>query len=319
MHAPLAAQSQLATVAALLKGDGLAPANPLRDPLPVAREAARRYNAFWNRRPPAVERVVEMAAPTPVGPVALRIFHPHRRGRALPVLLYFHGGGFVLNNLDTHDRLMRLLALRSGAAVVGMSYSLAPETRFPGQLEEAIAVIAWLRAHGPALGLATESLALGGDSAGANLALAATLALRDRGVAPPAFGLLLYGMFSADLETASHASFGGGDHGLTSERVDWFWSQYLADAAQRDNPLAAPLRADLTGLPPQLVIGAGHDCLFDDSIRLAGRLVEGGGQARLSVYAGVPHSFMLMSEYVEAADHAVSEAAAALNQRLFTA
>ena len=225
----------------------------------------------------------------------------------------------MLNNLDTHDRLMRLLALRSGAAVVGMSYSLAPETRFPGQLDEAVAVIAWLRAHGPALGLASDTLALGGDSAGANLALAATLVLRERRLAPPSFGLLLYGMFSADLETASHASFGGGGHGLTSERVDWFWRQYLADPAQRDNPLAAPLQADLTGLPPQLVIGAGQDCLLDDSVRLAGRLVEAGGEAQLSVYPGVPHSFMLMSEYVEAADQAVSEAAAALNRRLFAA
>jgi len=319
MHASPSAQSQLAAVAALLKGDGLAPANPLRDPLPVARDAARRYNAFWNRRPPSVERVVEMVAPSPSGTVTLRIFHPARRGTPLPILLYFHGGGFVLNNLDTHDRLMRLLALRSGAAVVGMSYSLAPETRFPGQLEEALAVVSWLRIHGAALGLATDRLALGGDSAGANLALATTLALRDRGLAPPAFGLLLYGMFSADLETASHASFGSGEHGLTSERVDWFWRQYLTDPAQRNDPLAAPLKADLAGLPPQLVIGAGRDCLLDDSVRLADRLTKAGGQARLSVYADVPHSFMLMSEYLEAADQAVSEAATELKQRLFVA
>jgi len=307
---------QLAAVAALLSDSGLAPANPLIDPLPVAREQARRYNAFWNRRLPPIERVVEVSAPTPRGPVALRVFHPGPRGRAVPVLVYFHGGGFVLNGVDTHDRLMRLLALRAGIAVVGVSYSLAPETRFPGQLEEAVAVIGWLRAHGPAIGLNADRLAVGGDSAGANLALAATLALRDRGLAQPEFGLLLYGMFSADLQSASHTAFGGGGFGLTTERVDWFWNQYLADPAQRDNPLAAPMAADLRGLPPQLVIGAGLDCLLDDSVRLAGRLVEAGVAATLSVVRGVPHSFMLMSEHLEPADQAVSEAAQALRRHL---
>ena len=319
MDAHTQAHPQLAAVAALLRDNDLAPADPLSDPLPVAREAARRYNALWNRALPPVARVTEMRVPVPGGEVMVRIYRPVLSAAPPPVLVYFHGGGFVLNGLDSHDRLMRLLALRSGAAVAGVSYSLAPETRFPGQLEQALAVIAWLRTYGAALGLEPTRLAVGGDSAGANLALAATLALRDRALALPAFGLLLYGMFSADLATASHRAFGGGAHGLTTERVDWFWSQYLADPAQRSHPLAAPLGADLHGLPPQAIIGAGLDCLLDDSVRLASRLGEAGVEASLSIHRGVPHSFMLMSEVLEPADRAVTEAATAVNRALFGA
>jgi acetyl esterase len=181
-------------------------------------------------------------------------------------------------------------------------------------LDEALAALDWVRNEGAAFGLDGERPVVGGDSAGANLALAATLALRDQGKVLPSLGLLFYGMFSADLETASHRAFGGGAFGLTTARVDWFWSQYVADRAQRDNPLAAPLLADLEGLPPQLLIGAGLDCLLDDSIRLADRLTQAGVPNTLSVYPGVPHSFMQMSAHLRPADAAIDEAAAALRR-----
>ncbi|MGE5515135.1 MAG: alpha/beta hydrolase [Bacteroidota bacterium] len=304
----------LDTITQVARAAGLAPADPLRQPLAEARQRAWDYQMLWNQPLPEIGAVTETTTVSPRGtPVRLRIHYPEARQDGLGVLLYFHGGGFALNGVDTHERLMRLLARRSGAAVIGVGYTLAPELRFPGQLDEALAAVEWVHTNGAAFGLDARRLAVGGDSAGANLALSAQLALRDRGAPLPQIGLLFYGMYSADLDSASHQLYGGGGFGLTTERVDWFWAQYLADHAQRDNPAAAPLWADLSGLPPQLVIGAGLDCLLDDSLRLAARLSVAGVATTLSVYDEVPHSFMQMSTHLPPADDAISEAAATLN------
>ncbi|MBC7950802.1 MAG: alpha/beta hydrolase [Rhodospirillaceae bacterium] len=311
------AHPHLAAIAAVAREAGIMPADPLTQPLDQARLNARAYQGLWNQPLPPIHGIATAQTVSPRGtPVTVTIFYPDDRRDHLPVLIYFHGGGFALNGVETHERLMRLLALRSGAAVVGVSYTLAPELRFPGQLDEALAAIAWARTEGAQYGLDGGRLAVGGDSAGANLALAATLSLRDAGAPLPWAGLLFYGMFSADLTSPSHRAYGQGGFGLTTERVDWFWSQYLADRAQRDNPLAAPLWADLEGLPPQLVIAAGLDCLKDDSLALAERLAQAGVPHTLSVYPGVPHSFMQMSAHLAPADAAITEAAAALRRCL---
>jgi acetyl esterase len=310
------AHPQLAEIAAMLRRQGLSPADPLTTPLAEARFAATVYNSVWNEAPPPVAKARDLGIAVGDRVVPVRILYPENSREDLPVLLYFHGGGFVLNGIDTHDRLTRLLALGSGAAVVVVGYGLAPEHRFPSQIDDALAAVAWVRREGSGLGLDASRLALGGDSAGATLALAAQLALRERGLPPVAFGLLLYGMFSARLDTPSHAEFGDGRYGLSTARVDWFWQQYLSDGAQRDNPLAAPLHAEFAGLPPQLVIAAGLDCLRDDSRAVADRLRTAGVPVRLSVYEGVPHSFMQMSAYLEPARHAVAEAAAAVTAAL---
>lgn len=310
----------LDTIARIAAAHELAPADPLRQPLAEARLRAAAYQNLWNYPLPDVTDVIEIQAPGEEGHpgVPLSVILPRTaQEQDLPVLVYAHGGGFVLNSADTHARLMRLLALGSGAAVVAVRYSLAPEQRFPRQLHETLAAVAWAR--GPqarVLGLDGDRLAIGGDSAGANLALAATLVLRDRGAPLPLLGVLLYGMFSARLNTESHGRYGTGAFGLTTERVDWFWRQYLADGAQRDNPLAAPLHADLAGLPPQLVIAAGLDCLRDDSRHLAAKIAAAGGRVTLSTYDDVPHSFMQMSGVLAPADQAVSEATDALRRAM---
>lgn len=311
----MADHPHLDTIARIAAHSGLAPADPLRQPLAEARRRAWDYQMLWNTPMPEIGGVAETSVRAPRGnAIRLRIFYPDRRRSDLPILLYFHGGGFVLNGVDTHERLMRLMALRSGAAVVGVGYSLAPELRFPGQIEEALAAVAWARTDAVSFGLDGTRLALGGDSAGANLALTSMLALRDQGKPAPLLGILFYGMFSAELDSPSHRAFGGGGFGLTTERMDWFWSQYLADRAQRDNPAAAPLLADLDGLPPQVVIGAGLDCLLDDSLRLAAKLENAGTEVRLSVYEGVPHSFVQMSAHLAPAAAAIAEAADALGR-----
>ncbi|HTH18186.1 MAG TPA: alpha/beta hydrolase [Magnetospirillum sp.] len=303
----------LDTIARVATAAGIAPADPLSQPLDVARANARAYQNLWNHPLPEIGGIAEAETLSPRGTsVRLRIHYPDQRREGLGTLVYFHGGGFALNGIDTHERLMRLLALRSGTAVVGVSYTLAPELRFPGQLDEALAAVAWVRRSGARYGLDAGRLALGGDSAGANLALSTMLALRDQGLPAPALGLLFYGMFSADLDSPSHRAFGGGGFGLTTARMDWFWSQYLADRAQRDNPAAAPLLADLAGLPPQVLIGAGLDCLLDDTVNLATKLERAGVPHTLTVVPGVPHSFMQMSAHLPPADAALSQAAAAL-------
>jgi acetyl esterase len=207
---------------------------------------------------------------------------------------------------------MRLLAGRSGWAVCAVAYGLAPEHRYPVQLEQALAVIGWLGTAAAGLGLEVGRLALGGDSAGANLALAAQVALRDRGGPPVRRGLLFYGMYDLDFETDSYRRFGDGAYGLSRERMAWFWSQYLGREPVSAPPLAVPARARLHGLAPQLVIGAGLDCLLDDSRVLAAALERAGVPNTLTVYPGVPHSFVQMSAFVAAADRAVDQAAAFL-------
>jgi acetyl esterase len=298
---------------ALAADAGVWPADPLTMPLADARRQAETWHAFWKGDLPAVAMTVEHVVRGPAGPVPLRLFYPRRRAH-LPVLVYFHGGGFALNSLATHERLMREIAVRAGIAVCGVGYSLAPEWRFPTQLGEAIAAIKWLRQTAPSLGLSSAAIAVGGDSAGANLALSAAIELRDRGEEQVAAAVLFYGMYAPEFDTASHRAYGGGDFGLTTARMRWFWKSYLPQPVQRLDPRAAPLHADLAGLPPILSIAAGLDCLLDDSLRLGQRLAAAGVPYRLSIYDGMPHSFLLTDRLVDRAGEALDEVAAMLRR-----
>lgn len=289
---------------------GVLPADPLQTSLQDARRDAERWHTFWHGNLPVVRKTVDHAAAGPAGPVTLRFFYPVGR---LPraTAIWFHGGGFVLNGLRSHERLMRDLAVRGGVVVCGVDYSLAPEQRFPVQVEEALESVRWVVRHADDLGLRSDRLALCGDSAGAGLALATACTLRDAGT-PIDSLLLFYGMYAADFDTPSHATFGDGSLGLSTARMQWFWRQYLPRACDRLDPRAAPLFADLTNLPPTLVIAAGLDCLRDDSLRLAMRLEAAGVPHELSVYADLPHGFATMASAVSRADEALTEAAEVL-------
>ncbi|MBV5336341.1 alpha/beta hydrolase, partial [bacterium] len=202
--------------------------------------ARSRYHGFVGGRQPRVNRAETVTIPGPAGDFQLRIVYPAASGKApVPVLVWLHGGGFVLNSIDTHERLFRLLALRSGAAVVGIGYTKAPERQFPTQLREAAAALEWLRVHGREYGLNGTAVVLGGDSAGANLALSTTIAETAAG-RRPAGAVLFYGMYAPNFTTESHLQYGDGRYGLSSERMRWYWRQYLG-SADAGNPRAAPV------------------------------------------------------------------------------
>ncbi|WP_448207025.1 alpha/beta hydrolase [Azospirillum sp. sgz302134] len=317
-HAVERLDPQVVALIDAAKRQGVPPADPLALPLAEARAAAERHHAFLNGDTPVPAEVRNIEADGPRGPLRLRLYRSAGQdGRRLPVLLYIHGGGFVLNSVDTHDRLLRLLAVRSGVAVCALSYGLAPEHRFPHPYEEALAALRWVARNGAAHGLDPDRIAVGGDSAGANLALGLALAARGAGEPKVAFGLLLYGMFAHDFDTPSHRQFGDGRYGLTTARMRWYWEQYLGQTEPTDDPRAAPLLAeDLRGLPPLLLIAAGLDCLRDDSLRLADRLAEAGVPHRLEICESLPHAFATMTRLVEAADAAIQRAADAVRAHL---
>jgi acetyl esterase len=250
--------------------------------------------------------------------IQCRFHRPAGVAGPLPVLVYLHGGGWVWNSIDTHDRLMREYAAAAGCAVVGPDYALSPEAAFPTAVEECAGVLAWVAEHGAAWGLDTGRIVLGGDSAGANLAMGAALLRRDAAGALPAGvrGLLLnYGVFDSRLDTPSYREFAAG-YGLTRERMGFYWSVYAPREADRTHPYAAPLRArDLSGLPPALLHVAELDVLASESAAMAARLREAGVAVTETLFPGMVHGFLRAAGHVAQARRAVDEAGAWLRAR----
>ena len=292
---------------------GIGPVDILTTPVPEARLRVRAYQAVCNADPPPLPSVFERW--TDDGMVRVRLYHP-ASAPSLPCYVHLHGGGFALGDLDTSDRFLRLVAAESGIVVCGVDYALAPEARFPVQLEQVLRVIGWIAANGQEFGVDTARLALGGDSAGANLALSAMLALRDGRVDLVRQGVLVYPMLSPSPDSESHALFGDGRFGLSTARLDWFWRAYVDTAAMLADPRIAPLGADLAGLPPQRILAAALDPLRDDAYRLAERLAAAGIAHRLSLYQQLPHGFVQLTRFVAASRAAASEVAEALRTEL---
>lgn len=277
--------------------------------LPAARAAYERERRFWNREGPALHEVRERAIPGPHGRVALRLYFP-TAARPLPALVYLHGGGYVLGNLDTHDRVMRILAERSGWAVVGVDYRLAPEHKFPVQIDEAAAVLDWLAAEGPAQGIDARHLAMGGDSAGAHLSLGCAIAREGR--QPALKGLLLYYGSYGLTDSASMRLCANDLDGVTRADMAFYRASYLRSPADLEDIRFDCLAADLGGLPPVFVLAVEQDPLHDDSLALAGLLTEAGVPCRLLRYSGVLHGFLHYSRVVPKSMQALEDGAAAL-------
>ena len=228
----------------------------------------------------------------------------------VPVLLYLHGGGFVIGSLDTHDSLCRQLALRSGAAVLALDYRLAPEHRFPTAVDDAWSALQWLRAHATALGLDGTRLAVGGDSAGGTLAAVCALKARDHGL-PLALQLLITPGTSAHGDTASRRLYANGFL-LDAATIDWFFDHYI-DRHHRADWRFAPLNHDaLEGVAPACVILAECDPLADEGIAYADRLRAAGVPVALELYRGLTHDFIKMGRVLQEAREAQQAAAEAM-------
>ncbi len=247
---------------------------------------------MWLGRRHRVAAVRRLAIDGPGGALPLRIYTPHGPG-PFPVMLYLHGGGWVIGSLRAYDGLARNLCHDNGCVVVAVDYRLAPEHRFPAAGEDCYAALAWTHANCAALNADAAQIVLAGDSAGGNLATVTAARAHDAGGPPVAAQLLIYPV--TGYHTPPTPSYAEADRGrmLTRAQMTWFFEQYLETPAQAADPRACPLaRADLSGLPPTLLITAGHDPLRDEGRQYAERLTAAGVPVTASHYAGEQHGFV---------------------------
>ncbi len=280
-------------------------------PLIAARQGYNHERAFWNSFPVELPVVRDMVLDTRHGAVPLRLYLPDAAA-PLPVLLYAHGGGYMLGNLDTHDRICRLLAQKSGWAVVAVDYTLAPEKKFPVQPDQVFAALQHVASRGGAWGLDTTRIAVGGDSAGAHLSLCAALDARAAG-GPVVCGQLLYYGGYGLRDSASRRLYGWADlDGLGDEDIAQYRDACTALEADRDHPRNNLLKSDMAGLPPAFIGAVAYDPLRDDSLVLADFFKERGVPHRLELYNGVLHGFLHYSAVEPLAMRAIEDGAAFL-------
>lgn len=252
------------------------------------------------------------------GSVPVRLYRPDKASpeAKMPALLYAHGGGWVFGNLDSHDVLCATLAIEAGISVLAVDYRLAPETRFPGAFDDVVAALQWLAAHGPAIGIDPNKLAIGGDSAGGNLAAAVAIWARDHKGPKLRMQLLAYPVTDIMARTESYRAFADG-YGLNAVTMEWFIDHYTPDKAHREDWRVSPLRAkSLGGLPPALVVTAGYDPLRDEGRAYAWRLQQEGTVADLVEFGGMLHGFLSSPMLLHGARRGTSLCAAALREAL---
>jgi acetyl esterase len=292
---------------------------PYRD-VPVA-EARQGYQAMVQLLDPeeeAIHRTEDRTIPGPAGEIPLRLYWPRElvKGESLGVLIFLHGGGFVIGDLDTHDPLCRRLCNRGDCIVVSVEYRLAPEHPFPASGEDCIAAMQWCAQNAAELGGDSGRLAVGGDSAGGNLSAVCALHARDNGGPDLRLQLLIYPAVAPRMDSASHAAFGEG-HLLTSENMQWFMEQYYGGRDLTENPAFAPaIAADHSGLAPAEIIVAGYDPLRDEGMAYAETLSAAGVPTNLVNYEGAVHAFMQFHGTSAACRDAVDHCGAVLKRAL---
>jgi acetyl esterase len=281
-----------------------------------ARRLYRERRSFTQPDPPPVGEVRELTVAGGAGSIAARLYRPAEATSPPPVLAYFHGGGWTIGDLDTHDVLCRQLCAASGVAVLSIDYRLGPEQRFPAAFDDCLAATRWLRREGETLGVDARRLAVGGDSAGGNLAGAVAIALRDGGDAAPAFQLLIYPATDMRALAASHTVNGQG-YLLTADSIAYYRGHYIEDPAHWADWRASPLlAADLTRLPPALVLTAGYDPLRDEGRAYADALSAAGNRAQYVCFERQIHGFITMGRLLDEANTAVDLCASALRRAL---
>ena len=283
-----------------------------------ARAFYRDRRAATQPEAPQVAQVRELKAEGPHGAIPVRLYRPlgAAADAALPVLVYFHGGGWVIGDLDTHDVLCRSLANGAGCAVASIDYRVGPEHRFPAAVDDVLAATRWVRREAASLGLDAGRLAVGGDSAGGNLAAVAAIAARDAGDLPIAFQLLIYPATDMRRGHPSHQANGQG-YLLTGDTMTYFHDHYIDDARHDLDWRASPLlHADLSGLPPALVLTAGYDPLRDEGMAYAEALTAAGNRAAYVCFERQIHGFITMGKVLDEAGTAIALCTAELRRVL---
>ncbi|MER5942058.1 alpha/beta hydrolase [Streptomyces sp. NPDC001928] len=265
---------------------------------------------------PDVDEEWVAVAGGPTGQVQVRVVRPAGATGTLPVIIYIHGAGWVFGNAHTHDRLVRELAVGTGAAVVFPEYDLSPEARYPVAIEQNYAVAQWVVREGADNDLDAGRIAVAGDSVGGNMAAALTLMAKERGDVPLVQQVLFYPVTDASFDTGSYRQFAEG-YFLRRDAMTWFWDQYATDEAERAQITASPLRAtteQLTGLPPAFVVTAEADVLRDEGEAYANKLREAGVPVVAVRYQGVIHDFVMLNALREtqAAGAAIGQAVGVL-------
>jgi acetyl esterase len=305
---------ELVAAGKLLQEKGLVAPDRTKATIAEVRAATDRIGAFLGEGSVPLKRERDLSLPGPHGQVPCRLYLPDDIEHP-PLLVYAHGGGFMQGSIPSWDHFLRDLVRQSGVAALSVDYQLSPEVKFPVAFEEIVAVTRLAAREGAGFGVDPSRLALGGDSAGANLALAAALAMRDAGETALRFQLLIYGCFSTDCDSPSWQRFGQGA-GLSQTQMKWIWETYLEREEQKSDWRAAPAVGDLKGVAPAHLIVGSLDPLVDDSNNLATRLKAAGVPSNLTVYQGLNHGFIRYGRLIGAARRAVAECAAALKAGL---
>jgi acetyl esterase len=274
-----------------------------------ARAAYRERRGYAQHEPLPVAEVRDLSA----GGVPARLVRPHGGSGPLPLLVYLHGGGWVIGDLETHDVLCRCLAAAAGCAVLAVDYRLAPEHRFPAALDDSVAALRWARANASALGADPGRIAVGGDSAGGNLAAAACLVLRDAGEPQPALQLLIYPATDQRAVAPSHTVNGQG-YLLTRDSIAYYRGHYLGDGDRSDWRASPLLAASHAGLAPAFVLTAGFDPLRDEGRQYADALSAAGTRCEYVCFERQIHGFITMGRVIAEANTAVDLCAAALRR-----
>jgi acetyl esterase len=287
--------------------------SPLATHPPHAQLGAKGLRAMLAAYPapvlaPPVHSVTELTVPGAAGALRVRLYRPSA-ARDLPLIVYFHGGGFVICTLEMYDDMCRNLANFSGCAVASVDYRLAPEAPFPGPLEDCYAALANLAGRAAELGIDASRLAVAGDSAGANLAAATAILARDRKGPALRYQGLIYPCVDPSCGSASQQAFAEG-YMLTRTGMLWYWEQYLQQPADPSNPLAAPGKGELGGLPPATVVTAEFDPLRDEGEDFADRLRAAGVEVTGRRYLGMTHGFVSMPYLTPMANRALADIAA---------
>jgi acetyl esterase len=265
-----------------------------------------------------VGKTENLVVPSAAGGIPIRVYTPVAAGRdPMPALIYFHGGGWVIGNIDTHDGLCRLMANEGAFRVIAVEYRLAPEHKYPAALDDALAALTWVASNAADIGVDANRIAVGGDSAGGALAAICTQYAKSKGI-PLEAQMLLFPVTQIGEQTGSLKEFAVG-YFLEKETLDWFYDCYLPPGADKNDPRISPLRAkDLSGLPPAYIMLGGFDPLHDEGMQYADKLRAAGVKVTVADHSDMVHTFIYLQSVLPQAHEALSSAAKAV-AKMFTA